>query len=90
MTHYLIHGHIITRPLSMGHYHSIGCITGSGDTLRASFISFSHSVERNFVCVLGDRNNTMMGLQFWFTAPILDDEYDKPQCRHSNDQDDDE
>ena len=32
----------------------------------------------------------MMGLQFWFTAPILDDEYDEPQCRHSNDQDDDE
>ena len=29
----------------------------------------------------------MMGLQFWFTAPILDDE---PQCGHSNDQDDDE
>ena len=32
----------------------------------------------------------MMGLQFWFTALILDDEYDEPQCRDSNDQDDDE
>ena len=28
-----------------------------------------------------------MGLQFWFTAPILDDEYDEPQCGHSNDED---
>ena len=30
-----------------------------------------------------------MGLQFWkfkIKAPILDDEYDKPKCRHSNDQ----
>ena len=33
-----------------------------------------------------------MGLQFCkfkFKAPILDDEYDEPQCGHSNDQDDD-
>ena len=28
--------------------------------------------------------------KFKFKAPILDDEYDKPQCRHSTDQDDDE
>ena len=34
-----------------------------------------------------------MGLQFCkfkFKAPILGDECDDPQCRHSNDQDDDE
>ena len=42
LTHYLIHGHISTGTLVMGH-HSIGCISGSGNTLTPHFTSFSHS-----------------------------------------------
>ena len=45
LAHYLIYGHISTRALVMGH-HSIGCITGSGNTLHFS-IFLSSVWERN-------------------------------------------